>query len=138
MKNIIRTNLCKFLQKYLRNKLVKYHPKTYLFVRWIISLIEDDDYANNVLTYISLWMINNDRTNNPFTDIFIIGDIIYIVTDRPGLWIGSYGKDIDDLIEYIRNMVKHEYTINLLETNISNRVTAVIYAIHAAMKASDW
>ena len=28
MQNIIRKNLCKFLQKYLRNKLVKYHPNT--------------------------------------------------------------------------------------------------------------
>lgn len=83
-------------------------------------------------------MINNKRTNNPFTDIFLIGDIIYIVTDRSGLWIGKYGKDIDDLTAYIRDRVKPEYTINFLETNTSNRVTAVKYVIHTAMKANEW
>ncbi len=132
MQNIIRKNICKFLQKYLRNNLAKYHPKTYLFVRWIISLIEDEDEANDVVRYIALWMAHNDKVNNPFTDIFLVGDIIYIVTDRPGLWIGKYGKNMDDLIEYIRKMTWHKYTINLIETNVSNRVTAVKYVIHAA------
>ncbi len=137
MQNIIRKNICKFLQKYLGNKLVKYHPKTYLFVRWIISLIEDKDDANEVVIYIALWMNNTGRANNPFTDIFLVGDIIYIVTDRPGLWIGEYGKDIDDLTAYIRDRVKPEYAINLIETDISNRVTAVKYVIHTAMTANE-
>lgn len=120
------------LKKILINWINKHINKgyNYLFMRWFASLVEDKDSVNYVLYKIyknyspESQLFTNVVYSNRFTDIFIVGNVIYIYTMRPGLWIGTRGTEIDTLLHVINytNYVKvNNYTIQLIEDKGTNK-----------------
>jgi hypothetical protein len=112
----------KLIRKYIlsKNRRVSSH---YYFYRWLADVVMDRKQSRNIVELIATWCFKNGK-NPPFTDIFVVENVIYIYTIRPGLWIGKGGKLIDGLLEYINESVCYivnkketkKYIINLVET----------------------
>lgn len=85
--------------KYLHRKLPG-HPKHYHFLRWLAKIVEDKEATFGVLRDIGLWMSENCFKNKSiksispyqYSDIFVVGNTVYIYTYRPGNWIGKGGE----------------------------------------------
>lgn len=93
-------NLKPVLKEYLT-----VHPKDYHFLRYLVSIVEDADLTKDVRYSIASWMFTTNRTNYPFSDIFVVDDIVYICTVRPGLWIGKGGETVDNLTNNLNTKV---------------------------------
>jgi len=108
----------KLIKNYLKKHLNCSHPKHYYFLRFLSEMVKDDNSNNRVFAGIARFMSNN-RINLPFSDIFVIDNIIYVYTLRPGLWIGRGGetiKKIENEINYnIEGQRLDDYSIQLLE-----------------------
>ena len=94
------------------------HPKNYYFLRFLSEMVKDDNSNNRVFAGIARFMSNNG-INLPFSDIFVIDNIIYVYTLRPGIWIGRGGKTMDKIENEINYGTEgqrlHNYSIRLLE-----------------------
>lgn len=85
--------------KYIHKCLVK----NYNLTRGIISWFEDKVRKEHVLAGIAVYILNNGHkvSDYPVSDIFVLGDTLYIHTHRPGLWIGKGGQTIDGIKDSI-------------------------------------
>ena len=81
------------------------HPKDYHLLRYLVSVVEDADLTKDVRYSIASWMDSTNRTNYPFSDIFVVDNTVYVCTDRPGLWIGKGGETIDSLTDNLNTKV---------------------------------
>ena len=108
----------KLIKNYLKRHLNCSHPKNYYFLRFLSEMVKDDNSNNLVFAGIARFMSGNG-VNLPFSDIFVIDNIIYVYTLRPGLWIGRGGetiKKIENEINYnIEGQKIDTYSIQLLE-----------------------
>lgn len=117
MKNFIKNQI----KKYLTKKFDCSHPKHYHFLRWLASLVMDNEEVKNVCMSIAYWMLNTKHDNLLIYthDIMVIDNNVYIYTYRPGLWIGKAGcivYDCEDSINFnINNERIHNYTIHFIE-----------------------
>ena len=108
----------KLIKNYLKKHLDCSHPKHYYFLRFLSEMVKDDNSNTLVYAGIARFMFNNG-INLPFSDIFVIDNIIYVYTLRPGLWIGRGGetiKKIENEINYnFEERRLYDYSIQLLE-----------------------
>lgn len=106
------------LIKYYLKKNLTVHPKHYYFLRWLVNIVEDEKKIDKICCAISRWTlknVNNGRLFGYIKDVFVIDDIIYIYTDRPGLLIGKAGKTVYELEEEINCNSKIKYKIHFIE-----------------------
>lgn len=133
MENIFKKYLKRFLKKFLNKNSRSEYQKNYLFYRWLASIAEDKKQTENICIYFALWMTKNNKQNNQFNDIFVIDDVIYLFTDRPGIWIGKHGDDIESLNKYINDKYDTEYKIRIIESTVNNsnwvKVNLALYTI---------
>lgn len=90
------------IENYLIKRLNVSHPKHYYFYRWLAECVKNKDKTSDVLCSIAGYMNENINKNLPFFDIFVVRDYVFVVTQRPGLWIGSCGVT-HEAIEYRMN-----------------------------------
>ena len=126
MKNLIRKYLNKKLSK--RGE-IKKNPLRFYFYRWLAELVKDDKKTTDVLMSVASFIHDKDY-DYPYQDIIVVGDIVYIVTQRPGLWIGKAGSTHDELekklnynlngdkvnnysLTYIEDMFSAKYDVDL-------------------------
>lgn len=126
MKNLLRKYLNKKLNK--RGDLKK-NPLKFYFYRWLVELVKDKKKTTYVLMSVASF-IHDNNYSYPFQDILVVGDVVYIVTQRPGLWIGRAGSTHDKLekklnynlnddkinsysVTYIEDMFSAKYNVDL-------------------------
>jgi UDP-2,3-diacylglucosamine pyrophosphatase LpxH len=93
MKNLIEKLIHRLLKGCRRSE------KRYFFARLLAELIKDENKTNNVAILLANYFLEyNHGEKFQFNDIFVVGDIIYIYTLRPGYWIGKGGSVADDIL----------------------------------------
>ena len=90
MKHLIEKLIHKLLRGCRKNQL------RYLFARLLAEIVKDKEKTNHVLISIASYFIKYHGVQ--FNDIFVVGNIIYIYTLRPGYWIGKGGSEADRLL----------------------------------------
>lgn len=126
MKKIIKKYIIKYLLRYFNDnrsskdyQYVRDHVRFYLFLRWLAEFIKNEEDTEHVLSSIAHYMYYN-HLNLPFTDIFVVGDVVSVCTTRPGFWIGKSGSTIDEITKKINFNLEgkqtHNFKITLLET----------------------
>lgn len=124
MKNIIKKYIIKYLLKYFNGSsknyyYVKDHVKFYLFLRWLSEFVKNEEDTSHVMCSIASYMYYN-KLDLPFTDIFVVENVVCICTRRPCLWIDKKGCIIDEIIKKLNFNLKgekiHNFKIQLLET----------------------
>lgn len=78
----------RLIENYLIKRLNVSHPKHYYFYRWLAERVKNKDKTNDVLCSIAGYMNENTNKSLPFFDIFVVCDYVFVVTQRPSLWIG--------------------------------------------------
>ena len=125
MKKIIKKYITKYLLKYFNSnrssknyKYVRDNIRFYLFLRWLSEFVKNEKDTNHVIITIAKYMYDNNL-NLPFTDIFVIDNVICVCTTRPGFWIGKSGSTIDKITEKINFNIEgkqiHNFKITFLE-----------------------
>ena len=116
----------KQIEKYLKKHLTG-HPKHYHFLRWLSSIVEDNNKLIDVYASLAGYFyhkqddyIHLDIMNiMQFTDIFVVDNNVYIYTQRPGMWIGKAGCTIDEVQDRMNLNVNgqkvHDYKIQIIE-----------------------
>lgn len=76
----------------------------YRYARYLVSYLEIKQDKDKLLELIAKWIrkTGNEHLLRYLTDVFIFFNEVYIVTGRPGLWIGKGGDTLDDLRNFIR------------------------------------
>ena len=93
MKHLIEKLIQRLLGKCRKNQLC------YLFARLLAEIVKDKGKTNDVLISIANYFIKyHGGEKFQFNDIFVVGNIIYIYTFRPGYWIGKGGSEADRLL----------------------------------------
>lgn len=93
MKHLIEKLVHRLLRKCRKNQL------RYLFARLLAEIVKDKEKTNHVLISIANYFIRYHGGGIfQFNDIFVVGNIIYIYTLRPGYWIGKGGSEADRLL----------------------------------------
>lgn len=93
MKHLIEKLVHRLLRKCRKNQL------RYLFARLLAEIVKDKESTNHVLISIANYFIRYHGGGEfQFNDIFVVGNIIYINTLRPGYWIGKGGSEADRLL----------------------------------------
>lgn len=126
MKKLIKKYIIKYLLKYFDGnrsskdyQYVRDHFKFYLFLRWLAEFVKDKENTVHVIASIASYMYCN-KLYLPFTDIFVIDNVVCIYTIRPGSWIGKSGSTIDEITKKINFNLEekqtHNFKITLLET----------------------
>jgi hypothetical protein len=93
MKHLIEKLIHRLLRKCRKNQL------RYLFARLLAEIVKDKESTNHVLISIASYFIRyHGGEKFQFNDIFVVGNIIYIDTLRPGYWIGKGGSEADRLL----------------------------------------
>lgn len=126
MKKIIKKYITKYLLKYFNNnrspknyQYVRDHIRFYLFLRWLSEFVKNEEDTKHVTASIASYMYYNNL-NLPFTDIFVVGDVVCVCTIRPGFWIGKSGSTIDNITKTLNFNLEgkqtHNFKIILLET----------------------
>ena len=95
----------RLIKKYLKSKLQGSHPKHYHFLRWLAECVKDAKKTDNALSGIAYYFMENKSNYLQYNDIFVIDDIIYVYTRRPGLWIGKGGETV--------HAIEHRINYNL-------------------------
>jgi predicted metal-dependent RNase len=83
----------------------------YLFIRWLAEAVSDKEKKNHAMSVISYYVYEKNRVL-PFTDVFVVGDTVYVFTERPGLWIGKSGRTYDEILERLNSNAKGEKTVD--------------------------
>jgi hypothetical protein len=124
MKKIIKKHITKYLLKYFNGSSKNYyyvrdHVKFYLFLRWLSEFVKNEEDTKDVMASIASFLYYK-RLDLPFTDIFVVENVVCICTRRPGLWIGKAGCIMDEIIKKLNFNLKgekiHNFEIQLLET----------------------
>lgn len=96
MKNIILNIATKQIHKH-----IKHHTNipNYFFWRWMISKVGDKDLEQDIIFRLDSAVAVCGSTNliNFINDVFVFDGKLYIVTHRPGIWIGKRGHQIDEI-----------------------------------------
>ena len=105
------------MKRYIRKWLIKncthhFYTEHYYFLRWLVSMGSDKKRTKEVCWGVARWMVNNDMSFLPFMDMFVLDGVLYIYTERPGLWIGKGGKTIDNLQQTLSSCISE---VRLLE-----------------------
>ena len=119
MKRLLTKYLNYYFCKHYNNK----NYKSYLFHRWLAQLIYTYIpiiYCSNIDSYLFDFAgVVYECPQAQLTDVFHVGNIIYIVTTTPGEWIGKKGKFISDLehsINYNLEGIKiHDFKLRIIE-----------------------
>lgn len=126
--------LKKRIRSYLINHLGSSHPKNYYFLRWLSDIVEDKDSANDICATLGSWIVNTDIGSsliNYLNDLFVVGNGVYIVTYRPGLWIGKGGRTVDSLehcLNYdIEDKKINDYEVRFIEIHKKNYSSVMGY-----------
>lgn len=130
MKKIIKNCITKYLLKYFNGnhrfkhyQYVRDHVRFYLFLRWLSEFVKNEEDTKHVTASIASYMYCNNFSL-PFTDIFVVGDVVCICTSRPGMWIGKAGSTLDEITKNINFNLKgkqtHNFKITLLENTQSS------------------
>lgn len=122
----IKIGVSSLLVKYL-NKKLRFRPKSYLkylSIRLIAELVKDKESTQYVIDMIADY-IRYEKLDKVilFSDIFVLGDEVYILTVRPGIWIGKQGATINELktnlnVDVMGKLI-HKYHLNLIEDRFS-------------------
>jgi len=116
----------KKIEKYLKKHLTG-HPKHYHFLRWLASLVEDNNTLTDVYASIAGYFYHKQSEYGNwnifdamcFTDIFVVDNNVYVYTQRPGMWIGKAGRTIDEVEDRMNLNVNgkkvHDYKIKMIE-----------------------
>ena len=107
----------KVVTAYLKKKLTG-RPQHYYFYRWLADLVEDKDRLDDACYGISKWALINPVNGKIFRyirDVFVLDNIVYIYTERPGLLIGKKGCTCNEIIQEINNNSEINYTISVIE-----------------------
>ena len=85
----------------------------YRYARYVVALTTTDDEMRSLHVAVSRWMRREKLTKllDYTSDIFKFDDEVYIVTSRPGLWIGRYGRIVDGLTAYLREHLSPNITV---------------------------
>ena len=122
----------KLVKKFLKKRLTA-HPKNYYFLRWLVSIVENSNVNREVLRCV-VYYTQENKINLPFLDIFVIDKDVYIVTERPGLWIGKAGSIIDGIRKCLNYNLKGEkirsFDMNLIEDTFSSAEYFNCYRSH--------
>ena len=132
MKKLIKKCITKYLLKYFSGnrssknyQYVRDHVRFYLFLRWLVEFVKNEKDTKHVMVSIASYMYYN-HLNLPFTDIFVIGDVVCVCTTRPGFWIGKAGSTINKITKQINFNLEgyqtHNFKITLLETTRGSAV----------------
>ena len=113
MKSLVRKYIVKQFCKSRRPSQEKYN-----FLRWLAEKVKDEKETDDVIRTVA-YFLSETRLNIPFTDIFLVGKRVYIVTVRPGLWIGRKGETVDKLLKRINRRVDgtvhSDYDVDFIE-----------------------
>ena len=122
----IKIGVISLVVKYL-NRSLSSRPKSYLkylSIRLIAELVKDKESTQYVIDKIADYIRyeNLDKVIL-FSDIFVLGDEVYILTVRPGIWIGKQGTTINELktnlnVDVMGNLI-HKYHLNLIDDRFS-------------------
>ena len=113
MKSLVRKYIVKQFCKSSRPSSEKY-----IFLRWLAEKTKDRKETNYVIRTIAYFL---EETNLilPYTDIFLVGKRVYIVTVRPGLWIGKGGSVVNNLLKRINcgldGTKNSDYSVDFIE-----------------------
>ena len=105
----------KLIRKYLINKFENRKLKRFYFLRWLVDIITNKSDLYFLLDCIALWMVKQKSIHLRFTDIFLVGNNLYVYTPNPGDWIGKGGKTIDDFETFINDTLGEKYRVNIIE-----------------------
>lgn len=120
MKNFIKKQIRKYLKKHLDHS----HPKHYYFLRWLADMVKDHKQLEDVCAGVAHWVYYSEECRGInqlqyLNDLIVIDNEVYIVTFRPGLWIGKMGKTVDSLKYSLNHNIDdeqiHDYRINFIE-----------------------
>lgn len=104
----------KLIEKFI-HKLLFWNEsqKRFLFARLLAECIKDDKKTEDVICRLASYFVHyNKSVVIPFNDIFVVGDTVYIFTERPGYWIGKEGSTV--------NAIEHQLNYNLKEEKIGD------------------
>lgn len=113
MKKLIENYIEKWLAKKGRAKVFgRRTPYTkYLFARWVVELFSDKNKMKDAIFSISYYVyITNLKLT--FTDIFVVGNTVYVFTERPGFWIGKGGQTYDEIVKKLNFNINGEQIAN--------------------------
>lgn len=126
IKKIIGDWLIKYIDNHRSN--IRRSYLSFLLVRLIAELVTDK-LVNKSLAWDIASFHNNHALfkKHPylmsFTDAFVINNRVFLYLERPGIWIGKRGTDIDALQKHINSDVDgnviNNYKISILEDNAS-------------------
>ena len=107
MKHLIEKLIHRLLRKCRKNQL------RYLFARLLAEIVKNEKATEDILISIANYFVkyhNGERFQ--FNDIFVVGNIIYVNTIRPGYWIGKRGSEADRLLVECNYNAKMEKIAN--------------------------
>lgn len=102
-----------YIKGHLKHFISKGGIVKYLFLRLLAELVWDTP-KDDVYFAFGKFLSDKGREFYQFSDIFAVGDTVYIVTFRPGLWIGKGGSTVKELEgilgRYKVNFIEEKYT----------------------------
>jgi len=132
--------MTKLIEKFIQRLLSKCrkNEKRYYFARFLAALVKDDKKTNDVIyTIANYFMIYNKGVKFEFDDIFVVGNVVYVNTIRPGYWIGKGGSVVDkvaSMLNYNKFGKKiANYEVRFIEqlTGAKSRITSYIVAVYS-------
>lgn len=123
----------KYLLKKIRHNNREY--KRYLFLRWLAEFVKKDDMeTSSVMCGIAAYIFEKyQRLADKFSDVFIVGNKVFIVTTRPGMWIGKGGETIN-AIEKTLNVNRDGKKVSNYEIELIEDVKSAVPDIHGYFK----
>lgn len=128
--------MTKLIEKFIQSLLSKCrkNDKRYYFARFLAELVKDEKKTNDVVcTIAKYFMMYNNGVKFEFDDIFVVGDVVYVQTIRPGYWIGKGGSVVDKIV----NMLNYDkfgkkvanYNIRFIEQLTSAKSSITRYMV---------
>lgn len=126
MKKLIKKYITKYLLRYFNGdrsskdyQYVRDHIRFYLFLRWLAEFVKNEEDTEHVLSSIASYMYYTQLIL-PFTDIFVVSDVVCICTTRLGMWIGKGGSTINKITKKINFNLEGKQTHNFKITFLEN------------------
>ena len=123
MKKLIRNYIKKQIRKVRGNK------RSFYFLRWLADIVKNEEDTKHVCSTIGSFLFEEHETY-PFLDVFVVDDMVYIYTHRPGYWIGKGGETVNKLIYKLNHNVDgdqiYDFKLSFVEpkgTNFNSIIT---------------
>ena len=121
MKNLIKD--------FITKRIIRPKKYNYFFYRWLVSILYENKNDSAIISFFAWMYVHQQKFE--FTDIFVIDNIVYIYTNRPGEIIGKGGETIDDITDKMNTNAKGEkinnYKIQIIEDLQSQRANMYVY-----------